>query len=80
MSGVTVIVAEIGEVPVLVAENEGMFPDPLADKPMAVLELLQVKVPPDGVVTKFVAGTVLLWHTVMFAGRVTAGTGLTVIL
>jgi hypothetical protein len=35
--GVTVIVALIGEVPVLVAVNELMLPVPFAPRPMAVL-------------------------------------------
>ena len=40
--GVTVIVAVIGEVPVLVAVKEGTFPVPLAAKPIVVLLLVQV--------------------------------------
>ena len=44
--GVTVIVEEIGEVVALVAVNEGIFPVPLAARPIAVLLFAQVKVVP----------------------------------
>jgi len=37
---VTLMVAVIGEEPVLVAVNAGMLPLPLAPNPMAVLELV----------------------------------------
>ena len=40
--GVTVMVAEIAVLPALVAVNDGKFPEPLAPKPMAVLELVHV--------------------------------------
>lgn len=40
--GVTIIVADIGLVPVLVAVNDAMLPDPLAAKPIALLEFVQV--------------------------------------
>ena len=73
MSGVTVMVAEIGDVPVLVAVNEAISPDPLADKPIAVLELVHENVPPAGVLVKFVEGTDPLLQTVMFAGTITVG-------
>jgi len=80
MSGVTVMVAEIGDVPVLVAINEAISPDPLADNPIAVLELVHENVPPAGVLEKFVEGTDTLLHMVMFAGTVTVGVGFTVIV
>jgi len=80
MSGVTVMVAEIGDVPVLVAVNEAISPDPLADKPIAVLELVHENVPPAGVLVKFVEGTDPLLQTVMFAGTITVGVGFTVIV
>ena len=38
--GVTVIVAVTGDVPALVAVNEGMLPVPLAPRPMLVLLLV----------------------------------------
>ena len=40
--GVTVIVAVIGEDPVLVALNAPMFPEPDAGSPIAVLLLVQL--------------------------------------
>jgi hypothetical protein len=40
--GVTVIVAVSGAIPVLTAVNAGIFPDPPAARPMAVLELTQL--------------------------------------
>ncbi len=39
--GVTAMVATIGTVPLLVAENEAMFPVPLAARPMLVWLLVQ---------------------------------------
>ena len=74
------MVADIGLVPVLVAVNEAISPDPLADKPIAVLELVHENIPPAGVLVKFVEGTDPLLHTVMSAGIVTVGVGFTVIL
>ena len=46
--GVTVMVPEIFELPVLVAVNAGISPVPLAPKPMAVLLLVQLKTVPLG--------------------------------
>ena len=40
--GVIVIVAVIGSAELLVAVNAGIFPDPLAPKPIAVLLFVQV--------------------------------------
>ena len=71
--GVTVMVAIIAEDPLFVAVNEGIFPEPLAAKPIAALEFVQVKVPPAGVLTKFVAVTATLLSTIMFDGTVTVG-------
>ena len=44
--GVTVIVAINGLVPVFVAVKEGIFPVPLAARPIAVLSLTQLNVAP----------------------------------
>jgi hypothetical protein len=55
--GVMVIVAVIGAVPVFVAVNEGIFPDPLAASPMAVLLFVQVKVVPATGLVKVFNGT-----------------------
>ncbi len=42
-TGVTVMVATEGALPLLMAANEVMFPVPLAARPMLVLSLVQVK-------------------------------------
>jgi hypothetical protein len=78
--GVTVIVAVIAAAVALVAVKEGVFPVPEAAKPMAAFELVQVNVPPAGVLTKADVGTLPPLQTVMFAGTVTVGVGLTVML
>jgi hypothetical protein len=78
--GVTVIVVVIAAAVALVAVKEGVFPVPEAAKPMAAFELVQANVPPAGVLTKADAGTLLPLQTVMFAGTVTVGVGLTVML
>jgi hypothetical protein len=44
--GVTVIVALIGDVVALVAVNEGILPEPLDERPIAVLLFVQVNVDP----------------------------------
>jgi hypothetical protein len=78
--GVTVIVAVIGEVVLFVAVNEGILPEPLAPRPIAVFEFVQVYVAPVVVLVKFIAATVPLLHAVMFAGWVTKANGFTVIV
>ena len=60
--GVTVIFAEYVEKLVLVAVNDGTFPEPLAAKPIAGLEFVHVMLAPDGELTKFVAEIMLLGH------------------
>lgn len=72
------MVAVISVLPVLVAVNCGTLPVPDAANPIAVFEFVQLMVTPvEGVVTKFVAGTITPSFTVMFAGAVTDGTGFT---
>ena len=44
--GVTVIIPVMGALVALLVVNDGIFPEPLAAKPMAVLLLVQVKVVP----------------------------------
>ena len=78
--GVTVMVTVTGAVVGFVAVNPGTFPVPLTPKPIVASELVQVKLPPEGVLTKFVAVTVALLHTVIFAGTVTVGVGFTVMV
>ena len=64
----------------LVAVNAGMLPLPFAPNPIAVLVLVHVKLPPAGVLIKFVATTIALLHTVVSEGTVTIGVGFTVIV
>ena len=78
--GVTVIVAVIGEVPVLIAEKLPISPEPEAANPIEVVLFVHVKVPPEGVLAKLVAATVPPLQTSIFDGTVTVGVGLTVIL
>lgn len=78
--GVTVIVAVMLDVPPFVAVKAGVLPDPLAARPIAGLELVQVKVPPAGKLLNELAATVDPAQTVMFAGTVTVGVGFTVIV
>ena len=56
--GVTVIVAVIGEVVAFVAMNEGIFPEPLAARPIAVLLFVHVNVVPLTGPDKLVIGVV----------------------
>ena len=56
--GVTVIVAVIGAVVAFVATKEGIFPEPLATRPMAVLVFIHVNVVPLTGPDKFVIGIV----------------------
>jgi len=74
------MVAVIGAFVVLVAVNPGILPLPLAPSPIVVLEFVHTKLPPAGVLIKFVAGTAVLLQTLMFAGTVTVGIGFTVMV
>lgn len=76
--GVTVIVAVIGNKVALVAVKLPIFPEPLAARPMAVFEFIQVYVAPAGLLVNVVAATVAFAQRVMLAGTVTVGNGLTV--
>ena len=78
--GVTVIVAVIGALVALVAVNPGTSPVLLSPNPIATLELPHPKIPPAGLLTKFVAGTASPLHTTIFAGTITVGVGLIVIV
>lgn len=76
--GVTVIVAEIGDVVALVAVKAGTFPDPLAARPIAVLLFVHVKpVPLTGPVS-VVAGAATPLQKTWLGTVVTVGVGLTV--
>ena len=54
--GVTVIVEAIGAVVAFVAVNDGIFPEPLAARPIAVLLFVHVNVVPLTGPEKFVTG------------------------
>lgn len=66
--------------PVLVAVNEEMFPLPLAPNPIEVLVLVQLKLPPAGVLLKVVAPMVVPLQTVELDGTLNVGMGLTVMV
>src|SRR6186713_966326 len=69
--GVTVIVAVTGAEPAFSAVNEAMFADPLADKPMEGVSLVQLKFVPGIVPMKFTAAVAVFAHTVWSAGSET---------
>ena len=66
--------------PEFVALKVAMSPVPEAAKPTAVLLLVQVKVPPAGVLAKAVAETAPPLQTTIAVGTVTVGVGFTVIV
>ena len=74
------MVAVIGAFVVLMVVNPAIFPLPLDPKPIDVLVLVQVKVPPAGELIKLVGEITSLLHTTLFAGTVTVGVGLIVIV
>lgn len=78
--GVTEIVALMAALPVLAAVNKAISPEPLAGIPIAVFEFVHVYVVPATVLLKLVAATEFPLQTTMFAGTVTAGRGLTVMV
>ena len=77
--GVTVTVAVTGEVPLLMAVNEGMFPVPVAARPMDVVLLVHeyVVVPPVLFVVKFTAAVAEPLHLVWSAGSFSSAVGFT---
>lgn len=79
-AGVTVMVAEIVEPVVLVAVKAGIFPVPLALKPIAVLLLVQVKVVPVTGPERVVTGTAVPLQWFCAARALTVGMGLIVAL
>lgn len=79
--GVTVIVDVTGDDVALAAVKLCTFPVPLAsERPIVVLELVQLKVAPEGALVKLDDGTVSPEHMVIFAGTVTVASGFTVML
>ena len=75
--GVTVIVANIGTFELFVARNEGIFPDPFAGKPIAVLLFDQVKVVPATGPLKATTGLVAPLQYSSSASAFTVGLALT---
>ncbi len=78
--GVTVIVEVTGSAVLFVPENEGILPVPLAASPIDGSEFIQSNVAPGVVLVKFEAAIVAALQTVMSAGTVTTGVGLTVMV
>ena len=78
--GVTVIVAVTGDDVTFVAVNEAILPVPLAAKPIVASEFVHANVDPATLLVKLIAGTVALLQYELFAGTVTFGVGLTVIV
>jgi len=78
--GVTVMVAVTGTLPVLVAVNAGIFPVPLAARPMEVLLFVQLNVVPVTAPVKFTGLVVAPLHKVWPAGWATFGVGFTVMV
>jgi hypothetical protein len=78
--GVTVIVAVTAVLVVLIAVNTGIFPFPLAAKPMDGLLLVQLNPVPLTAPVNDIAFVVDPLHKVWFAGCTTLGVGLTVIV
>jgi hypothetical protein len=72
------MVAVIGDAPAFVAVKDGVLVLPLATRPIAVLEFVQVKVAPAGVDANVLAATVCPAQTVTLASATTVGNGFTV--
>lgn len=77
---VTLTVPLITVDPALVAVKDEILPLPLAPKPIPVLELVQAKLPPAGVLLKVVAAILVPLHTVVLDGTLKVGTGFTVMV
>ena len=72
--------AETGVLVVLTAVKEAIFPVPEAANPIAVLELVQVKLVPGVWLVNDIAGTAAPLHTVISEGTTAAGVGFTVMV
>jgi hypothetical protein len=73
--GVTVTVAAIGDVIAFVAVNEGILPEPLAARPIAVLLFVQVNVVPLTGPDKFVIGATAATQYVLLLIELTIAVG-----
>ena len=74
-----IVTVEICCVATFAAVNAAILPVPLAAKPVAVLLFVQENIPPEGVLTKLVAETVVPEHATLFVTAFTEGVGFTVI-
>lgn len=74
------MVAVTGTVPVLMALKPGMLPVPFPAMPMLALLLLQLYVVPAVALVKALAATGAPLQTVMLAGVLITGVGLTVMV
>ena len=79
-AGVTEIVAVTGALVVLTAVKAAILSAPEEANPIAVLELVHVKLAPGVWLVNDIAGTVDPLHTVTFEGTTAAGVGLTVMV
>lgn len=77
--GVTVIVAVMGEPVEFVAVNVGIFPVPLAARPIAVLEFVHEYVVPATLLVNEPTERDVFAQTSLLVGTTTFGVGLTVI-
>ena len=66
--------------PELVATKEGIFPVPLAARPMEVVLFVQLYTVPGTVPPKLTAAVEEPWHNVWLATAFTVGVGLTVMV
>ena len=78
--GVTMMVLLIGLLPVFVAKNPGRLPEPLVPSPIAVFELVHVKLVPEMGPVNTTPEIVMPLQTVISDGTITVGEGFTVIL
>ena len=79
-SGVTFILAVRGVVPLLMAVKTGTLPFPDADKPTEVLSFVQENEVPGVELVKFTADNVDPLHVILFAGTITLGLSVNVIV
>ena len=78
--GVTVTVAVTGRVAIFTATNAGVLPSPEAARPMEASELVHANVAPGVVLVNADAGMFPPLQSTTFAGTVTLGPGLTVMV
>ena len=75
-----VMVPVMAEPVAFVAVKAGVLPVPLPAKPIAVLELVHVKVAPAGVLTNEFIGTAAPAQNIRLGSAVTIGNGFTVMV